>query len=873
MSVKKTTLSCLTTKGAADSKNEPDIVIRKSDPKVNSRINAFKRLISESKKCGYRVRNLGNVGGFPIIILVPSTKRPKNVLVSTAFHGEEPAGFYAIIKEMASVKSYRNLNVSFLPLPNPVGFFKGQRKGVSDKEPNRGFCKVDDDKTEKDNEPTDEGKILLRHKKELLELGRDGFLSMHEDSESANSYVFTFENGSRPGRFSKELLESLRKYFPKKGNPTSIEYKVHDGSFEDMMSKLGVPYSACTETPSHEDFDKRVDANKSVLHAFLRFINLTTMKNAANDLDSPRPIKVVLSFLEKRAAHTVTEDRKSKEDMATQTRAVEKLLKDVVTKTLPEYKGKVYSVGGHVRDKLLGSNPKDIDLVIDSPEDGMKSAEIFAKKLAGALGITTSNNPSPLKEQYGIWGLALVNPRNNQDPFIYDGVDVSGYVLEMTPPRLEGPYIKGRGPAYVKYTTLEDDAKRRDLTVNALYQDVASGEIKDFVGGLDDIKNKILRPPSHPDGIKQIYVDDPLRILRLVRFKGKLPGFQIDPATNDFLMNFARTQEGREIIREKVKPERIREELDKILKHPDGNVAADGLDLIREMGLLDLISPNFSKMLEIYHDDTRKYHHGESVWEHTLNVLRKTPGSLHARLGALFHDIGKVLTEKRHTTKEGKPAIMFPEHAEYGVDLAKRALRELKYPLDVIDSVSKIVHSHMLFTEKDKSLEDRLKKLRVFLQYVYDDLDDALAVIEADQAIDPEESKRIESLKSEIKKLKEDDIRKGLLVTKGGKYKYADPMTGDEIMAERSEVTRGPVIGEIQQRLKRMLLRGHFDNMDEKQRAQEARRILNNMAARKGWEKSLEHEVRQRLENESKRRKEYETSGLPAKAVKLMDLV
>ena len=100
--------------------------------------------------------------------------------------------------------------------------------------------------------------------------------------------------------------------------------------------------------------------------------------------------KVVLSYLQEfTAATAIPEEDKSKEDPARQTQAVEKLLKNVITTQLPEYADKIFAVGGFVRDQLLGKNPKDIDIVVDDPENKMKSAEIFAKKFTDVLGITT----------------------------------------------------------------------------------------------------------------------------------------------------------------------------------------------------------------------------------------------------------------------------------------------------------------------------------------------------------------------------------------------------------------------------------------------------------------------------------------------------
>jgi len=583
-------------------------------------------------------------------------------------------------------------------------------------------------------------------------------------------------------------------------------------------------------------------------------------------------MKVVLSFLQREAVATVTEDRKSKTDMSTQTRAVEKLLKDVVTTMLPEYNGKVYAVGGYVRDKLLGTHPKDIDIVVDVPEDDMAAAETFAKRMAEKIGVTSPNNPTLLKKDYGIYGLALLHPREQDRPFVYDGVDVSGYVLELTPPRLEGPYTQKREPEYVRYATLKEDAQRRDLTVNAIYMDVASGEYKDFVGGMRDLQDKVLKPPAHPGGAEQIYREDPLRIFRIIRFKGKLPGFKIDQRTEELLKRFAKSDEGRTYIDQKVSKERIREELDKILVHPDGNVAAEGLDLMRDMGVLDFVSPTLSKMLDVRHDAVRKWHHGEDVWEHTLEVLKKTPASRKARLAALFHDIGKIVTEKKTVDKEGRPVVMFPQHAEYGVSMAKQIMRELKYPLEDIDSVAKLVHSHMALATEPKTKEEGLRTLRSFLQYMYDDLEDALALIEADQSKDDTEKARLDKIKRDIMALKNDDIRKGLLAPFGGTYRYVDPMSGEEIMKEFAEVTEGPLVGELKARLKRMLMEGRFDDMDARQRAEEARRILGGMASKKGWEKMLKQKVDSDIARKAKSRQEDKEKGLPPRAPKLEDL-
>jgi len=572
-------------------------------------------------------------------------------------------------------------------------------------------------------------------------------------------------------------------------------------------------------------------------------------------------LRVVKAFLERSAAQTIPDERMSKVDKGVQTTAVEKLLKDAVTKMLPEYRGKVYAVGGYVRDSILGNNPKDIDMVIDVPEDGMEAAEKFAKKLADKLGVTSENNPSLLKDRYGIWGVALLHPKDEGRPFVYDGVDVSGYVLELTPPREEGPYNQKREPEWVKYTTLEDDAKRRDLTVNALYQDIASGKVKDFVGGIKDLKDKKLRPPPHPGGVEQIYREDPLRIFRIIRFKGKLPGFDIDKEADQKIRAFAKSPEGKEYIRSKVSKERIKEELHKIITHPDGNVAAAGLDLMRDMDVLEFVSPALVKLLDVSHDD-RYGHTGESGWDHTLDVLRRTPPTEVARLGALFHDIGKPASYKEKEDK-GEVKKTFGGHAEYGVALARKALLDLKFKKETADAVAKIVHAHMLFSgSKEPTPEESLRLLRTFLQGLYDNIDDAMAVIEADQAKHPESAAKISKIKADLKKLKEDDVKKGLLAPSGNTFKYVPPMTGDELMAEYKELSQDAVLGDVMKQLKRIFMGGRME-VPGSSIKDEARKAMQEIAYKAGWEKQLKQKVQHELEARKKKKKEEKEKGRP----------
>jgi len=578
--------------------------------------------------------------------------------------------------------------------------------------------------------------------------------------------------------------------------------------------------------------------------------------------------KVVLAHLRQvMASFEIPEEYKSKEDKGKQTRAVEQLLKDAVTRLLPEYRGKVYAVGGYVRDSQLGKAPKDIDIVVDVPEDGLDAAKNFANKLAQKLGITSENNPTPLKEAYGIYGLALMNHGKGSPAFKVGDTDVSGYVLEFTPPRKEGPYTSKREPSSVDYATLAEDAKRRDLTVNALYQDLATGEIKDFVGGMDDLKNKTLRPPEHPEGVKKIYMEDPLRIFRLIRFKGKLDGFDIDPKAEREIKEFAHSPEGQSYIKQKVSKERIRDELHKILTHPDANVAAEGMQMMHDLNVLKFVAPEFDKMFDIYHDEV--HHYGESIWQHTLDVLKGTPPTLKARLGALFHDIGKLVTKSERIDKEGRQRVHFIGHDEYGREMARKALRELKFPGDIIDDVGDMVHAHMSFRPHGKMKPEKaLRNARLFVERFYDMTDDALSLLKADSKGDPVDEKRVEDLAAKVEELKKVDVEKGLLAPKkGGKgYRYQVPISGQDILESFEHIKAGPVLGEIIRRLRENVLLGKLDTVEEQERAEEAKKLVKQLAGSPKQVEMLEKAMEKEKQKLEEGQRWDEEKGRPPKA-------
>jgi putative nucleotidyltransferase with HDIG domain len=213
-----------------------------------------------------------------------------------------------------------------------------------------------------------------------------------------------------------------------------------------------------------------------------------------------------------------------------------------------------------------------------------------------------------------------------------------------------------------------------------------------------------------------------------------------------------------------------------------------------------------------------------------MEVLERTPPTLKARLGALFHDIGKIETMEQETDAQGRARVHFKGHEENSARMVNKILTELKFPIDIAKSVQNIVHSHMGFKnigeQKDKT---QLKRMRIFIEKLHEDMDDAIALMKADAVGDPNELQQINELEARIRQQKEEDIKNGLIVDKGKGPEYIHPLTGDELMQEY-QAFQGKALGAVKNRLKQMLLEGRFEGLDEKQRAEKAKQLVKGLA-------------------------------------------
>lgn len=436
---------------------------------------------------------------------------------------------------------------------------------------------------------------------------------------------------------------------------------------------------------------------------------------------------------------------------------IEKATEDFLVQTIKgtEWQGKVFIAGGYVRDEFMGKDPKDLDILVNAPNGGIEFANWITKKIGK---YKEGSNPIT----YPRFGTAKFNLRG----ITHNGQDLSNMDIEAVMPRKEA-YTAGSRKPEVSQGDLADDVMRRDFTTNSLLKDLSTGEILDLTGkGKEDIKRGIVRTPLDPD---KIFTDDPLRMLRAVRFamkyKWDLPMFML----RGLKKNAPQLQN--------ISQERIRDELDKMLMtgYPDRAVK-----LLRITGLLKYVIPELLPAVKM----KQNRHHEEKVFDHIMSVLSKTKPNIINRLGALLHDIGKVKTREVI-----KGEVHFYDHENVGSEMAEEILKRLKYPRFIIEAVVKIIKNHMRLKQTGNHGEKiKDKTLKRFVIDMGDHLENMMDVIHSDNLSHasssimphqiPDLLDRIEKLKSTIPK-KQDKL----------------PLTGNDLI--KMGIKPGPIYKEL----------------------------------------------------------------------------
>lgn len=437
-----------------------------------------------------------------------------------------------------------------------------------------------------------------------------------------------------------------------------------------------------------------------------------------------------------------------------------------ISKVADRLQLETYVIGGFVRDFFLKrGQAKDIDIVCVG--DGI----VLARRVAEELGLTQKQ-----VNVFKRYGTAMLR---------YQNVDI-----EFVGARKESYSKDSRNPS-VSPGTLKDDQNRRDFTINALALQLnknSFGKLLDPFSGFNDLQNGIIKTPLEPE---ITFSDDPLRMMRAVRFSAQL-GFKIEDTT----FHAIKAQSKRLKI---VSPERIIDEFNKIMLT---DKPSNGLGILFKVNLLGHFLPELTALKGVDEKDGQT--HKENFW-HTLevvdNISRQT-GNLWLRWSALLHDIGKAPT-KRYDKKQG---WTFHGHEFVGSKMVHKLFKRLKMPLnDKMKFVQKLVYmSSRPIAVIDANTTDSAVRRLIF--DAGDDIDDLMTLCEAD--ITTKNPKRYKAYHDNFKHVRE---KIKLVEEKDHVRNFQPPVSGEDIM-KAFNIKPSKEIGMIKAAIKEAILEGEIPN-------------------------------------------------------------
>lgn len=436
----------------------------------------------------------------------------------------------------------------------------------------------------------------------------------------------------------------------------------------------------------------------------------------------------------------------------------------VITAASRELHYETYIVGGYVRDILLKRQSNDIDVVTIG--SGIELAKKVASMLEGRKRV----------KYYGRFGTAMIN--------------VGGHEIEFVGARKESYDLNSRKPT-CEDGTLEDDQNRRDFTINAMaisLNDNNFGELVDPFDGVRDLEEKTIRTPRDPD---VTYSDDPLRMMRAIRFATQLH-FRIE---NESFEAIRRNAKRIKII----SMERVSEELNKIIM---SSIPSIGFKLLDRCGLLPIIFPQMSALKGVDIQDGRGH---KDNFYHTLEVLDNVAnggGDLWLRWAAILHDIGKPMTKRF----EKEAGWTFHGHEVKGAKMVHKVFANFKLPLnEKMRYVEKLVYLHLrpIVLAQDIVTDSAVRRL---LFDAGDDIDDLMLLCDADITSKNEEKKvrfhnNFQIVRQKLKEIEAKDHLRN----------WQPPVNGEVIMTTFG-IPEGREVGIIKNAIRDAVLDGLIGN-------------------------------------------------------------